>query len=103
MNSQQSERAAYLPDDFDDAAAKALGRLVQQLIAEPSKRKTFRMDPLEAARDAGVDTDNEKNQKVILTLADLSSAELRLLSELNSTLIAEGLYIETGNPPLMIF
>ncbi|HWH54650.1 MAG TPA: hypothetical protein VNT04_03650 [Gaiellaceae bacterium] len=103
MNSQQSEGPAYLPDDFDDAAAKALARLVQQVIAEPSKRKAFRMDPVQAAKDAGLDTDNDKNQKVILTLGDLSSAELRLLSELNASLIAEGLYVETGNPPLMIF
>jgi hypothetical protein len=33
----------------------------------------------------------------------MSPSELRLLSEFNRFLIAEGLYVETGNPPLMVF
>jgi hypothetical protein len=93
-----------LPDNFDAGAAKALGTLVHGVIVDPSKRKAFRTDPIAAANEAGVETEkNAKNRKVVLALGDLSSAELRLLSELNATFIEEGLYVETGNPPLMIF
>jgi hypothetical protein len=75
---------------------------VEQVIAEPSKRQRFRADPLGTAKEAGV-TITDKTERVILTLAGLSPAELRLLSELNQTFIDEGLYVETGNPPLMVY
>jgi hypothetical protein len=96
---------AYLPEEFDHEAAQALGQLVEQVIAEPSRRRDFRRDPDGVARDAGILTDpeNEKVKKVISILAGLSTAELRLLSELNQTFINEGLYVETGNPPLMVY
>lgn len=93
---------ARFADDFDHDAAQALGRLVEQVIDEPSKRKAFRENPVEIAEDAGVKVD-DKTRRLILTLAGLSPAELRLLTELNRTLIKEGLYVETGNPPLCVF
>ncbi len=52
---------------------------------------------------AGVTKVTPKVKKVMLTLAGMSPSELRLLSELNETLIKERLYVETGNPPLMVF
>lgn len=93
---------ARLPDEFDHEAAQALGQLVEQVIAVPSRRLDFRADPVGTAEAAGVNI-TEKTTRVILTLAGLSPSELRLLSELNRTLINEGLYVETGNPPLMIY
>jgi len=93
---------ARLPDEFDHEAAQALGQLVEQVIAVPSRRLDFRGDPVGTAEAAGVNI-TEKTTRVILTLAGLSPSELRLLSELNRTLINEGLYVETGNPPLMIY
>jgi hypothetical protein len=92
---------ARLADNFDHEAAAALGRLVAEVIDQPSMRQRFRAEPVETAREAGVDI-NEKTERLILTLAALSPAELRLLSELNRTFINEGLYVETGNPPLFV-
>lgn len=65
-------------------------------------RRAFRADPIAVAEGAGIKI-TEKTNRVILTLADLSPSELRLLSELNRTFINEGLYVETGNPPLMVY
>jgi hypothetical protein len=42
-------------------------------------------------------------ERIVFTLADMSPSELRLLSDLNRLLIAEGLFVETGNPPIMIY
>jgi hypothetical protein len=91
-----------LTDEFDEDTAHALGQLVEQVLDVPSKRRAFRSDPLRTAQDAGI-TVNEKTERVILTLAALSASELGLLSELNQTLIKEGLYVETGNPLLMVY
>jgi hypothetical protein len=87
---------------YDPDAAEALGKLVQKVIAVPSMRREFRKNPREAAITAGLEP-NDKVQRLIDTLAGLSASELSLLSELNTTLINEGLYVETGNPPLMVF
>jgi len=91
-----------VPAEFDHEAAEALGRLVEEVIAVPSRRRDFRADPITTAQNAGVRL-NDKTQRLVLTLAGLSASELGLLSELNRTLIKEGLYVETGNPPLMVF
>lgn len=93
---------ARLPDDFDHQTAQALGRLVEQVIAAPGKRVDFRADPIGTAEAAGVEI-TDRTKRLILTLAEMSLAELRLLSDLNRLLIAEGLYVETGNPPLMVY
>jgi hypothetical protein len=87
---------------YDRDAAAALGRLVEQVISVPSMRREFRNNPREVAIAAGIQPD-DKVQRLIDTLASLSASELALLSELNTTLINEGLYVETGNPPLMVF
>jgi hypothetical protein len=99
-----------IPEDkFDHVAAEALGRFVAQVIDVPSKRREFRSDPIKVAEDEGIIPvpDNEdatkKLKRVILTLAELSPAEMRLLSDLNRRLIAEDLFVETGNPPLMVY
>jgi hypothetical protein len=96
------ESQVDVPEEFDHDAAQALGKLVEQVIAVPSRRREFRADPITTAQNAGVKVD-DKTERVILTLAGLSASELGLLSELNQTLIKEGLYVETGNPPLMVF
>lgn len=93
-----------LVDKLDDDAAKALGRLVQKVISDPSKRKHFQEHPLIAAEEAGLTEDEIKRvAKVINTLAGLSTDELRLLTELNETFKKEGLFVETGNPPLFVY
>lgn len=92
-----------LPNDFDHETARALGKLVQEVISDPSKRQAFRADPRAVARGAGLRRITPDVEKVMLTLAGMSPSELRLLSELNETLIKEGLYVETGNPPLCVF
>ena len=91
-----------VPEEFNQDAAQALGQLVEQVISVPSRRREFRADPIATAQNAGIKVD-ETTERVILTLAGLSASELGLLSELNRTLIKEGLYVETGNPPLMVF
>jgi len=96
------ESQVDVPAEFDHEAAEALGRLVEEVIAVPSRRRDFRADPITTAQNAGVRL-NDKTQRLVLTLAGLSASELGLLSELNRTLIKEGLYVETGNPPLMVF
>jgi hypothetical protein len=93
----------HLPRNFDHATASALGKLVEHVISDPSQRQAFREDPEAAAMAAGVTKVTPKVKKVMLTLAGMSPSELRLLSELNETLIKERLYVETGNPPLMVF
>jgi hypothetical protein len=93
----------YIPEEtFDHEAAQALGRLVDRVISLPSKRMEFREDPIRVAQEADV-VITEKTKRVILTLAEMSPSELRLLSDFNRLLIAEGLYVETGNPPLMVY
>jgi hypothetical protein len=89
--------------EYDPDAVEALGKLVQKVIAVPSMRREFRNNPRDAAIAAGLASPNDKVQRLIDTLAGLSASELSLLSELNTTLINEGLYVETGNPPLMVF
>jgi hypothetical protein len=96
------ESQVDVPQEFDHEAAQALGKLVEGVISVPSRRREFRADPITTAQNAGVKVD-DKTERVILTLAGLSASELGLLSELNQTLIKEGLYVETGNPPLMVF
>ena len=91
----------HLADEFDADAAQALGQLVEQVLDEPSKRREFRRDPLATAEAAGI-TVTERTERVILTLAALSASELGLLSELNQTLIKEGLYVETGSRPFLM-
>jgi hypothetical protein len=91
-----------VPAEFDHDTAQALGKLVDQVVGQPNRRKEFRENPIQVAEDAGV-TINDTMGRVILTLAEMSPSELRLLSEFNRFLIAEGLYVETGNPPLMVF
>jgi hypothetical protein len=93
---------AHLPADFDQDTAQALARLVDQVIDVPSARLRFRKDPVATAEAAGVPI-TDKTERVIFTLAELSPAELRLLTELNRIFIEEGLYVETGNPPLMVY
>jgi hypothetical protein len=93
---------AHLPADFDQDTAQALARLVEQVIDVPSARLQFRQDPVATAEAADVPI-TDQTTKVILTLAELSPAELRLLSELNRVFIEEGLFVETGNPPLMVY
>jgi hypothetical protein len=94
---------AEFPKEFDHAAAQALGQLVAEVVAEPSRRREFRDDPTGTARAVGVDVDNDRIRRLVVTLGSLSGWELRLLSELNQTLQKEDLYVETGNPPLMVF
>ena len=99
----QVSDTTYIPEEqFDHEAAKALGLLVENVISLPGKRHDFREDPIGTAAAAGVDI-TDKTKRVILTLAEMSPSELRLLSDLNRLLIAEGLYVETGNPPLMVY
>jgi hypothetical protein len=95
---------ARFADDFDHGAAQALGRLVEQVIDQPHMRKAFRADPTGTAEKAGVTVD-EKTERLILTLAGLTSSELGLLTELNRTFIQEGLYVDTANPasPLFVY
>ncbi|MGH2578443.1 MAG: hypothetical protein ACRDG9_11960 [Actinomycetota bacterium] len=99
-----------IPEDkFDHVAAAALGRFVAQVLDIPSKRAEFRSDPIKVAQDEEIipvldnEEATEKLTRVILTLAELSPAEMRLLSDLNRRLIAEDLFVETGNPPLMVY
>jgi len=99
-----------IPEDkFDHVAAAALGRFVAQVLDVPSKRAEFRSDPIKVAQDEDIipvldnEEATEKLTRVILTLAELSPAEMRLLSDLNRRLIAEDLFVETGNPPLMVY
>jgi hypothetical protein len=103
-----------IPEDkFDHVAAAALGRFVAQVLDIPSKRAEFRSDPIEVAQDEGIipvlvneevnAEATEKLTRLILTLAELSPAEMRLLSDLNRRLIAEDLFVETGNPLLMVY
>jgi hypothetical protein len=91
-----------IPGKFDHQAAQALGLLVKQVIAEPRNRRAFREDPIDTAREAGVKI-TDKTTRLILTLAEMSPSELRLISDFNRLLIAEGLFVETGNPPLMVY
>jgi hypothetical protein len=93
--------AVELPADFDHEAAKALSKLVQEVISDPSVRQAFRGDPVGAAEAAGVDI-TPIPQRVIGTLAGLTAQELRLLAELNATFAEEGLYVEADNPFLMV-
>jgi hypothetical protein len=88
---------------FDREGASELATLVYEVIAKPDRRHDFRSDPEATAKQLNVDPDNPRNKTLILTLAALSDEEMRLLTELNETLIKEGLYVETGNPPLMVF
>jgi hypothetical protein len=90
------------PPEFDADDAHALGLLVQKVINVPRKRGEFAQDPIGVARRARVPI-NDKMERVIFTLAEMSPSELRLLSDLNRLLIAEGLFVETGNPPIMIY
>ena len=88
---------------FDREGARELATLVYEVIAKPDSRHEFRRDPAATARDLNIDPENERNKTVIFTLAALTDSEMRLLAELNDTLIEQGLYVETGNPPLMVF
>jgi hypothetical protein len=90
------------PPEFDADAAQALGQLVQKVINMPSKRDEFRQDPIRVAKRARVRL-TPKMERVIFTLAEMSPSELRLLSDFNRLLIAEGLFVETGNPPIMVY
>jgi hypothetical protein len=89
---------------FDADAVQALGRLVDQVLDTPYNRSRFLADPPGVAQEVGIDVANdEKMRRIVYTLAEMSPAELRLLTGLNRLLIAEGLYVETGNPPLMVY
>jgi hypothetical protein len=90
------------PRRFNANDAHALGLLVERVINVPSKRHEFKEDPIRVAKDAGVRV-TAKMERIVFTLADMSPSELRLLSDLNRLLIAEGLFVETGNPPIMIY
>ena len=92
----------FAEGQFDAEAVRELGKLVDQVINVPSKRRQFRSDPITVAQNEGIEV-TDKLARVILTLAEMSPQEMRLLSDLNRLLIAEGLYIETGNPPLMVY
>ena len=91
-----------LADDFDHKVAKALATLVYNVIAVPEKRREFREDPIETAREAGVRI-TDKTTHLINALNAMSDAELDQLLDLNHRLIDYGVYVETGNPPLMVF
>ena len=90
------------PPDFDADAVQALGQLVDKVIHSPSKRQEFTQDPLGSRRGSKVPI-TPKMQRLIFALAEMSPSELRLLSDFNRLLIAEGLYVETGNPPIMVY
>jgi hypothetical protein len=90
------------PPDFDADAVQALARLVDKVIQVPRKRHEFKQDPIGVAKRARVPV-TPKMERVIFTLAEMSPSELRLLSDFNRLLIAEGLYVETGNPPIMVY
>jgi hypothetical protein len=77
--------------DFNREAATALAPLVDRVLSEPSLRQAFRKDPQRTASDAGIDI-SAIPQRVIQTLAGLSVAELRMLSELNAVFVKEGLF-----------
>ena len=87
--------------EFDEAAAAALAQLVDQVISDPSRRKLFGEDPGAAAAEAGIDI-SAIPERVVATLADLSDAELRLLTELNETLVGEGLGKEFAGVSMMV-
>lgn len=90
------------PPDFDADAVHALGRLVDKVIQVPSRREEFKQDPIGVAKRARVPI-TPPVESVIFALAEMSPSELRLLSDFNRLLIAEGLYVETGNPPIMVY
>jgi hypothetical protein len=91
-----------LADGFDHQTAKALATLVYDVIRDPEKRAAFREHPIDTARDAGVRI-TEKTTRVIMAVHNLSDDELPHVLTLNDSLIRDGVYVETGNPPLMVF
>jgi hypothetical protein len=72
------------------------------VIRDPEKRAEFREHPIDTARDAGVRI-TEKTTRVIMAVHNLSDDELPHVLTLNDSLIRDGVYVETGNPPLMAF
>jgi hypothetical protein len=91
-----------LAEGFDHKAAKALGKLVQKVLDDPDRWEEFRADPIGTAEKEGVEI-TEKTRKIIDTLGEMSDDELRGFKKLNSLLIDEDVYVETGNPPLMVY
>jgi hypothetical protein len=91
-----------LAPEFDNQTAKALAKLVYDVVADPEKRAEFREHPIETAREAGVKI-TDKTTHLINALHAMSDHELDQLLDLNHRLIDYGVYVETGNPPLMVF
>jgi hypothetical protein len=82
-------------NEFEGKGAGALARLLAEVLADPSRRQAFRQDPHAAAAAAGIDI-TAMPERVVGMLADLSGAELRLLSEVNHELIRGGLKVDVG-------
>jgi hypothetical protein len=82
-------------DGYNERGAGALAQLLSDVLGEPSRRKAFRRDPQAAAQAAGIDISGIP-ESVVGMLADLSGAELRLLSEVNHELVEAGLKVNVG-------
>jgi hypothetical protein len=70
-------------------AVAALAGFVQ-VISRPASRKAFHADPLKALEKAKVNADHIPSD-VLDHLSGLSLEELRLVSQLNSTLVGSGM------------
>jgi hypothetical protein len=62
---------------------------IMELISDPGSRRKFLQDP-DAALDAKGVARNDKLQRLIDALADLSPAELRIVAGLNRTMLDAG-------------
>jgi hypothetical protein len=82
-------------NEFEQLGAGALAQLLAEVLENPSQRRAFRKDPQGTADAAGIDI-SAIPERIVGMLADLSGAELRLLSEVNYELIREGLKVDVG-------
>jgi hypothetical protein len=88
-------------DDVLFPRGHGLAQLVDEILSKPELRREFREDPFGLAGKAGINLD-EIPERLVKTLAGLSVAELRLLTELNKVFIEEGMRVETGST-LMVY
>jgi hypothetical protein len=88
-------------DDVQFPQGHALADLVDEILSKPELRREFREDPFGLAGKKGINLD-EIPERLVKTLAGLSVAELRLLTELNQVFIEEGMRVETGST-LMVY
>jgi hypothetical protein len=93
---------ASTPAEFNRDAAIALTTLAQDVISDPERRRAFAEQPHRTADEFGVDL-RVLPDPVVDTLTKLSDDELRLLAELNQTLIGQGLYVEFDGMATCIF